>query len=336
MGTLRDKLVWLGRRPRVVTLGGGHGHATLLRALARLDCDITAIVTLADDGGCSGRLRRELGMPPPGDMRRCLGALARRQARAELLERRSEEGRCYGNLLLARLTEETGSLSRASGLCAKWLDARGTVYGASAGSSTLVGRDARGSLLSGESAIARANDRLASVEVSAPSGPCPEALVAISAADLVFAGPGSLYTSILACLLSPRIAETVCAARAPIVYVANLCEEGRQTSGMSAEAHLAEIERHLEERIGRRRAMSMLLEGARGHRAGPDGTERYHALLSEPPHREHSPSLLMRALRAWLGLPLRFREPLVSASMEVTAQQSCDVLRDAARRAVAG
>src|SRR5688572_28913198 len=148
-----------GGAARVVTLGGGHGQAALLRGLAQLDCHLTAVVSVADDGGCSGKLRQELGMPPPGDVRRCLVSLATLREMAERFEERlrgdHEEGRCVGNLVLAEMSQDLGSLQRAVDWAGALLGCVGRVVPAAESAGTLNVYDLVHGTIAGEAAIER-------------------------------------------------------------------------------------------------------------------------------------------------------------------------------------
>jgi len=212
--------------PRVVTLGGGHGQAALLSALMRLQCDLTALVSVADDGGCSGKLREELGMAPPGDARRCLVTLSTTPEVAAGFEERltadGEEGRCVGNLVLAEMTRDLGSFQRAVDWVGGLLGCLGRVVPVAEVAGTLNVYDLVHGRLSGESHIERLSNSAVVATVDGPDVASRQALQAIEAADIVFMGPGSFVGSTLAALITGNIAQAVVNARARRVLVRNV------------------------------------------------------------------------------------------------------------------
>lgn len=228
---------------KAVALGGGHGLAAAIRALRRLDADagpgvtveITAIVSVADDGGSSGRLVRELGIPPPGDARRCLLALSDDSDLTELFGYRFKAGElaghALGNLVLAALVDETGSIAEALGRAGELLGAHGRVLPAAVDPVRLAG-DVGGVRVHGQSLLTDTAG-IHRVVIDPPDPDVhPDAIAAIGAADLVVVGPGSLFTSVLAVLEIPRIRDAVAAARGWRVYVCNLTEEHGETLGL--------------------------------------------------------------------------------------------------------
>lgn len=234
---------------RAVALGGGHGLSRSLTALRRIADEVVAVVSVADDGGSSGRLRRDLDVIPPGDLRMALGALSQRARLAEVLgyrfPRGELEGHALGNLVLVALQDlHAGDLVAALDELALHLGVAGRVLPCTREPVTLHARSAAGGV-SGQAAIA-ATSRLERVwlEPAAPTG-TPAALAAVAAADLVVLGPGSLYTSLLPNLLVPDLAAAVAAARAPKVLVANLREQPGETEGMTLLAHLAALHEHV-------------------------------------------------------------------------------------------
>lgn len=232
--------------PRLVCIGGGHGLSAALAAAVRLSSNVTAIVTVADDGGSSGVLRRQLGMAPPGDVRMALAALAGDQDRAALLQYRFSEGELaghpLGNLLIAALADVEKSFVRAIEDVAKLVNARGRVLPAASEPLTLYAI-VEGLPLRGQVAIATSGGPIERIWVE-PLGPAtPEALEAIAGADLVILGPGSLFTSVIAALVVGEIAGAVARARRTI-FVMNLREQPGETAGMNASAHLAALHRH--------------------------------------------------------------------------------------------
>lgn len=254
------------RGPRIVAIGGGTGLPSLLRGLTAYTSNITAIVTVADDGGSSGRLRRELGLLPPGDFRNNIAALAQDESLlSQLLQYRfssqpGENGRgelhghAFGNLLLAALTGITGSFDEALLAIQRVLAIRGQVVPSTLEDVTLVasvavaadgdGQETVEEVI-GESAIPEVGGRIEQVRLKPKQVRAyPPALRAIFQADLIIMGPGSLYTSILPNLLVPDLAEALRHAQAPKVYVCNLAMQPGETDGYTVADHVAAILRH--------------------------------------------------------------------------------------------
>ena len=233
---------------RAVALGGGHGFARTLAALPQVVEHVTAVVTVADDGGSSGRLRRDLDVVPPGDLRQALTTLARDPEMAAIVGyrfRRGElSGHSLGNLVLVALHElSDGDIVRALDRLAALLRVPGRVLPCTPARVTLHARTSGGAV-SGQVAV-QATSRLERVWLEPADPPAtPEAVGAIEEADLVVLGPGSLYTSVLPNLLVPGIAAALAAARAPVVFVANLREQPGETQGMSLTDHLDALEAH--------------------------------------------------------------------------------------------
>ena len=226
----------LGSGPRITVIGGGSGLPSLIRGIKHYSHNITAIVTMADDGGSSGRLRNELGIQPPGDIRNCLVALADSEAvMQQLMDYRFSsdgqlDGHSFGNMLIAALAGIGGDFYRAVEIAGELLAIRGRVIPSTEADVTLLATTEAGETLVGESKVAMASGRLQSLSPSPPSPPAhPAALAALAEADLVIIGPGSLYTSIVPNLLIPGIAKAVADSRALKVYVCNVAEEPRQT-----------------------------------------------------------------------------------------------------------
>jgi len=251
--------------PRVVALGGGTGLPNVLRGLRPLLYGagarnqetaprdrLVAIVATSDDGGSSGRLRAEFNMIPPGDIRNCLAALSDNHALiADIFQYRFDSGEglsghAIGNLVLAALTDVTNDFPRAVEIAARVVGARGTVLPATGEMVTLVAEFDDGRVLSGETAISTAGGRIARVSLlpERPRG-VPEVSEAVSRADVIVAGPGSLYTSILPPLLVPQVAAAIRASRAVRILVGNLMTEPGETDEFSVLDHVLTIERHL-------------------------------------------------------------------------------------------
>ncbi len=250
----REKLqqIKLDRRPRVVVIGGGTGQPVLLRGLKGLDAEITAIVTVADDGGSSGRLRSDLFMPPPGDIRNCLIALADTEPLlAELLQYRFDvrselSGHSFGNLFLAAMTNITGDFETAVKETSRVLAVRGRVLPAARRAITLAATFSDGTRVVGESQIPLSHKNIERVElIPHDVEPLPEVLAAISEADAIVVGPGSLYTSILPNLLVPGIADAIRNSRAKAIYVCNVMTQPGETDGYSASQHVKAIYDHV-------------------------------------------------------------------------------------------
>lgn len=267
-GAVVDSLYEYHRRdrgPRIVTIGGGTGMPGLLRGLTPRTSNITAIVTVADDGGSSGRLRKELGLLPPGDFRNNLAALARDEAlMTQVLQYRfggqigenghdSPEqglrGHAFGNLLLAALTGITGSFDEALLAAQRVLALRGQVLPSTLENVTLAadvalpgGETVR---IIGESAIPEAGGRVEHLYLEPDSARAyPPALRAIFQADLIVLGPGSLYTSILPNLLVTDLGQALLHTRATVVYICNLATQPGETDGYSTVDHVEAIRRH--------------------------------------------------------------------------------------------
>ncbi len=252
------------RGPQVVAIGGGHGLNTLLRGLKEYTDNITAIVTVADDGGSSGRLRRELGILPPGDFRNCIAALSdAEELITDLFQYRFQgnshlDGHSFGNLYLSAMTALTGSFEAALAESSRVLAVRGRVLPSTLAQVTLeaeVGIEAGGPKadrgeewrrVRGESAIAAARGRIRRVALDPEDAPAyPEAIRAIFDADLIVAGPGSLYTSVLPNLLVYDLAQAIAAAPGLKVYVCNVATQVGETQGYDVEAHVRALQDHV-------------------------------------------------------------------------------------------
>ncbi|MGH9089919.1 MAG: gluconeogenesis factor YvcK family protein [Acidimicrobiales bacterium] len=238
-----------GDRRRVVAVGGGHGTAVTLRAARRYADEVTAVVSVADDGGSSGRLRAQLDVVALGDLRKCLVALAAEgSVLARAFEHRFGEtgelaGHALGNLVLAGLVDATGDLVSGVDAAAALLGAAGRVLPATREKVTLKAEADRGEV-EGQVAVSAAG-RIRRVSL-VPGGTSPpaEAMAALLAADQVVIGPGSLYTSILAAVAVPGMAEALQATRAQKVYVCNLYPQIPETEGYDVAAHVAALREH--------------------------------------------------------------------------------------------
>lgn len=248
----------LVKGPKITCIGGGTGMSSALRGLKTYTSNIAAIVTVADDGSSSGKLRKALAVPPPGDARQCITALADAEPIvAKLLEYRFDErtpgleGHSVGNLVLAALTEVTGSFEEALVEASRVFAARGRILPATLLDVQLFAETHGGERLEGETVIDHhRGDALERVWIAPETPPgYSEAVRAIIEADLVIIGPGSLYTSVLPNLLIPDIRAALVATRAPRVYVCNVATEPGATDGYSVLDHVQAIERHVGQRL---------------------------------------------------------------------------------------
>ena len=250
--------------PSVVAIGGGTGLPNVLRGLRPLLCGsstsdiaatrdrLVAVVATSDDGGSSGKLRAEFNVIPPGDIRNCLAALSDNHSLiADIFQYRFDagdglSGHAIGNLVLTALADVTNDFPRAVEIAARVVGARGTVLPATTELVTLVGEFEDGRVLSGETAIAAAGGRILQVALLPERPRClPEVCDALIRADVIVAGPGSLFTSVLPPLLVPDVQNAIRASRAVRILVANLMTEPGETDDYSVLEHVLTIERHL-------------------------------------------------------------------------------------------
>ncbi len=249
---------------RVVAIGGGTGLSTLLRGLRRhvvsssegvpeggLIADLAAVVTVTDDGGSSGRLRKDFNMLPPGDLRNCMVALSEEEdLLARLFGHRFRagdalKGHNFGNLFLAALTEITGDFAHAIQLASKILATRGRIYPATTANATLVARMDDGSLVRGETKITASRKHIVELMLDPPvAAPMPETMEAIERADLISVGPGSLYTSLITNLLVQGLPAALAKARGLRVYICNLMSQVNESMGLTASQHIEKIYDH--------------------------------------------------------------------------------------------
>ena len=244
----------LAQGPRIVAIGGGTGLSTLLRGLKVHTSNITAVVTVTDDGGSSGQLVREKGMIPPGDIRNCLVALAdAEKSMTDLFQHRfagesgTLSGHSVGNLLIAALVDQAkGDFERAIEIASDVLAIRGRVVPSTLEHVRLCATMTDGERVCGETAIVGRPGRIRRVELDPPLAlPTREALEAIAEADLIVLGPGSVYTSIVPNLLVAEVAEALRAAAAPKVYACNVMTQPGETDGFSASEHVAALLDHV-------------------------------------------------------------------------------------------
>ncbi len=252
---LVDALVNLRQRergPKVVVIGGGTGLSTMLRGLKHHTANITAILTVADDGGSSGRLRRDLGVLPPGDFRNCIVALADAEpVMARLFQYRfgqgsGLEGHSFGNLFIVALSGITGNFEEAIREASRVLAVRGQIMPSTLANVTLCAELSDEAHVRGESKISEATVPIKRVYLQPERAAAyPDAVRAIIEADLVVVGPGSLYTSILPNLLVDGIAKALMASDAVKLYVCNVATQPGETDGFKVADHLQALLRHL-------------------------------------------------------------------------------------------
>src|ERR1700694_845551 len=286
----------LSRGFRVVALGGGTGLSTLLRGLKehvirRTDehasaerpiADLAAIVTVTDDGGSSGRLRRENRILPPGDIRNCMVALSQDEALlGHLFQYRFHAGRGlvghnFGNLFLAALTHVTGDFAEAVRVSSKVLAIRGRIFPSTISNVTLVATLEGGRKVHGETRITASRTPIKKLSLLPRTvRPLPKAIEAIKEADLILLGPGSLYTSILPNLLIREIVNAIGKSKAPRIYIANLMTQPGETSGYALADHLRAIQHHTP-----RRVIDWVV--ANRQPVSPEVANRYRAQGAEP------------------------------------------------------
>lgn len=282
----------------IVAIGGGHGLAATLRAVRRITDDVTAVVSVADDGGSTGRLRRSTAQAAPGDLRKCLVALAEPgSVLARSMEFRFDEGEldghALGNLLLSAMTDVCGGLSSALEELGDLLGVRGRVLPATVGHVDLVATTVSGRIIEGQVAVMGTSgiDRVALSPADAPVA--PGVLERIATADLIVLGPGSLYTSVLAATALPGIVSAIEASAAHLVYVCNLRPQDGETAGYGVAEHVAALHRH-----GLHPDVT-LYDPALGDDGGVAGAVGLR--LTQDDTNVHDPALLEGALRAQLA-----------------------------------
>ncbi|MGM9987732.1 MAG: uridine diphosphate-N-acetylglucosamine-binding protein YvcK [Bacillaceae bacterium] len=240
------------KQKKAVIIGGGTGLSVLLRGLKKYPIDITAIVTVADDGGSSGRIRQELNIPAPGDIRNVLAALSEVEPLLEeLFQHRFSTGKeltghSMGNLLLAAMTSITGDFSHAVQELSQILNVRGRVIPSVNGNVVLHAQLDNGEIISGESKIPYSGRKIDRVFITPEKAePLDEALKQIAEADMIILGPGSLYTSIIPNLLVEKLGEAIKVASAHKVYICNVMTQAGETLDYTAMDHLQAIHKHL-------------------------------------------------------------------------------------------
>lgn len=238
----------LEKGPKIVVIGGGTGLSTLLRGLKRHTCNLTAIVTVADDGGSSGKLRDEFGILPPGDIRNCLIALADTEPLLEKLfqyrfgENTTLSGHNFGNLFIAAMLDITGDFREVLQQSSKVLAVKGQVLPATLDEVTLCAQLQDGTIIQGETQVGKQGNEIERLFLCPENcSALPEALAAIEEADAIILGPGSLYTSVMPNLLVPGLAEGIRQAEALKIYVCNVMTQEGETENLTASDHAAVI-----------------------------------------------------------------------------------------------
>lgn len=244
-----------GSGTKVVAIGGGTGLSTMLRGLKKYTSNITAIVTVSDNGGGSGKLRQEMNIAPPGDIRNCLVALANTEPiMKELLQYRFKEGTLkgqnFGNLFLAALTDVSGSFENAVKVTENVLAITGKVLPVTLEDVDLYATFENNACIIGETEIVdygKENQVMIKEIVLKPSNPKPaeEVITAIEEAELIILGPGSLYTSIIPNLLVSQVGEAISKSKAKKMYIANIMSQPGETTGFSVEDHIKVVEKYI-------------------------------------------------------------------------------------------
>ena len=241
----------LNRGPKIVAIGGGTGLSTMLKGIKKITNNITAVVTVGDDGGSSGKLREELGVLPPGDIRSCIAALADDEDMvAKLFQYRFKDcaglsGHSFGNLFLTAMCSITGDMVRAVMESSKVLSIRGRVLPSTLDDMRLVAEMQDGTIIRGESNISESGKKIK--RLFSEPGNCKaldDVIWAIHEADLIILGPGSLYTSVVPNLLIKEIAKAVNDAKAKKIYVCNIMTQPGETDGFSVSDHIKTLYQH--------------------------------------------------------------------------------------------
>ena len=240
----------LHARPKVVVVGGGTGASLSIRTLLSLDMDVAAVVSMADDGGSTGIIRKEAHVSPPGDVRKCLGAMAADQDDpfTHAFRYRFEFARNHtlGNLMLSALEHETGSFIEAVRICGELLNARGHVYPSTLDNVTLSAIDVNGKMLVGQALASHSGNPLKHVWLMASEGcrPYDEALRAIREADAIVLGPGSLFTSVIPNLLVPGLINAIRESKGKTIFPCNVSDLDGETRGFSSSDHVRVLLEH--------------------------------------------------------------------------------------------
>ncbi len=303
---------------RAVSIGGGTGQPRAIKALLSIGCDVTAVVGMVDDGGSTGVLRREMGLNPPGDIRKCLVAMAAEPEGplARAFEHRFEfaDDHALGNLLIAALTAETGSFPEAVEMCARALGCRGRVYPSTLDDVVLCGTTRDGLEFRGQASLGTGPCALSRVWLSPrdPEAYAP-AVDAILAADVVVIGPGSIFTSVIPNLLVPGVLEAIRETSAVRVYVCSMADMQGESWGLSAEEHVDAVLAH---------GLEGCLDAVLLHRpALPDqslATKSFQALTQEQVARDAARRAFSLAPNVendpdpdWYLKPVQLTEPMI-------------------------
>ncbi|MCG2677332.1 YvcK family protein [bacterium] len=241
----------LRRGPRIVGIGGGYGLSSLLKGIKEYTSNLSAIVTMADSGGSSGRLREDFAMPPPGDIRNCLVALADTEPLMEdLFQHRFKgpselKGHSFGNLFITAMSEVTKNFASAVRASSKILAIRGQVLPSTLSDVSLQAKMKDGRIVKGEAAIPEAEGEIEEIFLAPSDAPSnPETLKAIKEAEIIIIGPGSLYTSVMPNLLTKGMIETIENSKAIKIYVCNVMTQAGETDNYSASDHIEAIYKH--------------------------------------------------------------------------------------------
>lgn len=318
----RSKLL---QGPRIVAIGGGTGLSTLLRGIKHYTSNVTAVVTVGDDGGSSGRLREEQGIIPPGDIRNCIAALANEEKLiTELFQYRFKtgqglEGHSFGNLFLTAMCRVTGDMMSAIKESSKVLSIRGQVLPSTLDSVQLVAEMEDGTIVEGESNIPEAKGKIQRL-MCKPNNPTPlpDVIKAIEQAELIILGPGSLYTSVIPNLLIREITNAVAKSKAPKVYVANVMTQPGETDGFTVGDHIQSIIDHahsrpvitaaivnsilppaLVEKYENAGYRPVIIDSQRCRQLGVEIFERPLVDSNESQVIRHNPKLLARGIIEW-------------------------------------
>lgn len=310
--------------PRIVVIGGGTGLTSILRGLKSYSRNITAIVTVADDGGSSGEIRRSIGILPPGDLRNCLAALSDdEELMTQLFQYRFASGaglngHSLGNLLITALTEITGSFEAAITESARVLAVQGSVLPATLKNINLVAElelpDQKVIVhVKGESEISKMGGSVRRVWLD-PANPAsyPPTIQAILGADLILVGPGSLYTSVIANLLVPDLVEAVKASRAYKFYICNIATQSGETDGYSCEDHLRAIEKHAGSKL-----FDVVLANNRFDSRMPEGVE-WVKVEEEDKHHQIYQADFVDADNPWRHNPAKVAKTIIDLYLERT------------------
>lgn len=240
---------------KIVAIGGGTGLSSLLRGLKKYDIDLTAVVAVTDEGGSSGRIREELGVPPPGDVRNNIVALAKEDLLGKLFSYRFSSvgdlsGHTVGNIIMAALTRMTGSFGKAVEYISKILAIKGQVLPVCEEMIRLVATYSDGMNVVGERKITSYGKKISSVKLNKRAKALDQVVLAIESADAIIIGPGSLYTSIISNLLVEGVVESITHNyKAVKIYVANIMTQPGETQGYSLKDHVDEIKKYVASRI---------------------------------------------------------------------------------------